>query len=466
MVLRAVALLLVLGFALVPAQALLAADGSAGDGVGRIVFTTGSVQVETDETTRTVSRGSRIHEGDRIVTGAGGNAQVRFSDGGMLGLRPESAARVHVYRPGGDDEAAVRIRLEVEHGTARSVTGEGGDRDRDGFRLNTPIAAVGVRGTDFTVRTDQQRTRVQVHTGGVGVSPFTAACSREGFGACAGDGARSLFARDADRRVLEVVRGADSARIVEQGRAVPEDEQLPSADDRESKGEDEDSESSSGSSGSSDDADEPPIDADADADAESSIDDPDEDRNASSAIAEAEREAERRERYEAVRDDITWGRWSRVAGEHDTVTEKRRDDQTVVSVNSVFGLLAPRWQRTPEIGLPDSGVVDFNVGSSEAVLLRGNETAPASVTNPELSVDFAKREFRTRLDVVSERLDGAARVEASGQVDPQGRMRADASESNAAVQGVVGPDGDQAGMLFERALNDEVTAAGAIDWFR
>ena len=33
----------------------------------------------------------------------------------------------------------------------RSITGQWGEAARDRFRLNTPIAAIGVRGTDFIV---------------------------------------------------------------------------------------------------------------------------------------------------------------------------------------------------------------------------------------------------------------------------------------------------------------------------
>jgi len=464
--------------ALSPFQGLFAA--ATGEGVGRVVFAIGPVHVETEGSERSITRGARVYEGDRITTGSGGNAQIRFEDGGFLGLRPESAVRIRAYRPGEEGTDEVRIRLEVDHGTVRSVTGAGGERDRDGFRLNTPVAAVGVRGTDFTVRADRQLTRVQVHAGGVGVSPFTANCRRDGLGACSGEASRTLFARDADQRVLEVVRGATRARIIEPESASGGEGERPQgkgdgaaaqADSTEGDESAADADSSTDtpetatSSASNDGKQETSSQAgvdEVDSEAGSTISDVDENRRASRTIDGAERRA----RFEAVRDDITWGRWSALANPGGSVTEQRREDQAVMAVNQVFGLLTPRWRRFPDIGLPDSGVVEFNVGSTEAVLLEGSETRPASVTNPELAVDFARRLFRTRLEVESGQLDGAVSVRAEGTVDSSGRMESRAADSNATVNGIVGPGGRQAGLLFERTLDGGTTAAGAIDWFR
>ena len=455
------------------------AAAPTGEGVGRIVFAIGPVSVETGDSVREIARGARVYEGDRVTTGRGGNAQIRFVDGGFLGLKPQSAVRIHVYRPGDDGAGEVRIRLDVDEGAVRSITGSGGERDADGFRLNTPVAAVGVRGTDFTVRANQQRTRVRVHAGGVRVSPYTAECMRGGLGACAGGAARTLFASAVNERVLEVVRGAGRARIISQESASSGSrkrvEEAPSGDaEGDSAGEQDaaagaDTAAGGGQSqdvGQPQDLDqangaglsEPGGNADSDADVESAISDVDGSRAAGATIEDA--------RFEAVRDDITWGRWSRVAGDAETVTDKRRDDQRPVALNRVFGLLAPRWPGAAGFDLPDSGVVAFEQGSADAVLLRGVETSAARVANPELSIDFARRLFRTSLDVQSQQLQTPAHVSATGSVDEAGRMRSDPGRSNATVNGVVGPEGRQAGMLFERRLDGGVIASGAIDWFR
>ena len=47
----------------------------------------------------------------------------------------------------------------------RSVTGQWGEASRDRFRLNTPIAAIGVKGTDFVVKVENGKTFASVLSG-------------------------------------------------------------------------------------------------------------------------------------------------------------------------------------------------------------------------------------------------------------------------------------------------------------
>ena len=49
---------------------------------------------------------------------------------------------------------------------------------RDRFRLNTPIAAIGVRGTDFVVSATQNSIMAVVNAGAIVVSPFSGAVRR------------------------------------------------------------------------------------------------------------------------------------------------------------------------------------------------------------------------------------------------------------------------------------------------
>ncbi len=73
---------------------------------------------------------------------------------------------------------------------------------RQNFRFNTPVAAIGVRGTDFTVFTDQQSSRVTFVSGGVIVSGFVGACGPAGAGPCEGGNSRELFAAQVGQLLL------------------------------------------------------------------------------------------------------------------------------------------------------------------------------------------------------------------------------------------------------------------------
>lgn len=159
---------------------------------GEVVFSVGNAQVLPRDLQ--LQRGLSLYEGDVIVTDAGAHVHVRFSDGALLSVRPNSRLTIERYRyqPGLLGENAVKFRLE--NGTARSITGKAGEESKHRFRLNTPVAAIGVRGTDFVVATDTASSSVAVNSGVIVVSPIGGGCSRDALGPCSGDLAKELSA--------------------------------------------------------------------------------------------------------------------------------------------------------------------------------------------------------------------------------------------------------------------------------
>lgn len=159
---------------------------------GEVVFSVGKATVLPRDAP--LQRGLSLYEGDVIVTEAGAHVHVRFADGALLSVRPNSRLSIerYSYRPGQPAENAVKFRLET--GTARSITGKAGEEAKDRFRLNTPVAAIGVRGTDFVVATDAASSAVAVNSGSIVVSPIGGVCAREGLGPCAGSLSRELTA--------------------------------------------------------------------------------------------------------------------------------------------------------------------------------------------------------------------------------------------------------------------------------
>ena len=89
-----------------------------------------------------------IRSGDRIRTGPDGSVQLKFTDGGLMSIQPGSDFRVESYAYG-----ATRQRgfFELLQGSVRAVSGGIGKRDRDDWRLRTPTATIGIRGTEFSV---------------------------------------------------------------------------------------------------------------------------------------------------------------------------------------------------------------------------------------------------------------------------------------------------------------------------
>lgn len=140
---------LLLLFALLCATQLKAAED---DAVARIVIVLGTVEaVAADGSVRALERGDPIYEGDTLRTGARARAQLRFTDGARMSLRPDSELAVDDYEfQEAAPPARARSALSLRRGGFRTATGRVADRNRSGYRVTTPFAVIGVRGTDWS----------------------------------------------------------------------------------------------------------------------------------------------------------------------------------------------------------------------------------------------------------------------------------------------------------------------------
>lgn len=166
-----------------------------------------------------VKKGDSVSVGALLETSADGHVYLKAIDGGFLVVRANSKAVIRAYDISNKQE--VRIKIELIEGTARSITGTAAQGDKAGFRFNTPVAAIGVRGTDFTVKTNALETLVAVSSGAVAVSPLSDTCLATGFGPCQGNLVVDLNATD--RGFLRVVKG-ETAPVL-----VPDPAEAPTA---------------------------------------------------------------------------------------------------------------------------------------------------------------------------------------------------------------------------------------------
>jgi len=203
---------------LVVSVALLAVTTLALAGeAGRLVFAAGSVHVAGQP----ASTSHTVMEGDTIVTGANGHAHLKTIDNGYLIVRPGSHARVVAYHVDSQKPANTRIKIELVQGVARSISGQAVQQSKENFRFNTPVAAIGVRGTDFTVYTDQTTSRVIVAAGGVVVSGFIDSCGPTGSGPCQGPNSRELFANQTGQ-LLQVLLGQPVPQLLRSTNLSPD----------------------------------------------------------------------------------------------------------------------------------------------------------------------------------------------------------------------------------------------------
>lgn len=170
----------------------VAAPNAPDQPVGNVILATGSAYADQVS----LSAGKPIYVGQTLSTTVGGHLHIRMIDGAFLSLRPSTSVKVALYTVDLETPANTQIRIDVQHGVVRSVTGKGGETNKSAFRVNTPVAAIGIRGTDFTVYTDAISSVVDIRKGGIEMTPFSDACSPYTLGVCGGGHSVTLLDRD------------------------------------------------------------------------------------------------------------------------------------------------------------------------------------------------------------------------------------------------------------------------------
>lgn len=138
------------GVAVLVAMLLACASwAQAKERIGTTVFARGAVSASVESDIRLIGHGTPIYERDVLTTGEGSFAIVELEDGTEMILRPNTVFRFDEYRT---DAGGESMRLNLFQGGMRTVTGEAVRRAPDAFELRTPVATLGVLGTDFSAR--------------------------------------------------------------------------------------------------------------------------------------------------------------------------------------------------------------------------------------------------------------------------------------------------------------------------
>ena len=153
--------------------------------IGTISLVLGRAFIESEGNNRErIRMGMMVRQADRVVTESNGHVHIRFIDEALVSVRPNSELEILAYVFNAEDPENSSIKFNLLEGTARAVSGNAAEAAKQRFRLNTPIAAIGVRGTDFVVTTTATLMTVLVNEGAVVVAPFSEECVAQGFGPC------------------------------------------------------------------------------------------------------------------------------------------------------------------------------------------------------------------------------------------------------------------------------------------
>lgn len=129
------------------AGVLFAADTQALTPSGKAVAVVQSTSASGPGGSRTLAAAKPVYSGDHIRTSSGGEAQIVFADNTRLVIGPNSSIVIdkYVYNPGA---SGAQVSMQLAKGAFRFISGRGSKRD---FRITTPSATLGIRGTAFDV---------------------------------------------------------------------------------------------------------------------------------------------------------------------------------------------------------------------------------------------------------------------------------------------------------------------------
>ena len=393
--------------------------------VGEVTFIIGKANIERPAGNAEPQKGGSVQEGDVIRTTDNGHVHIRFIDGARVSVRPNSVFRIHEFKYSPADPAASVVRLSLDAGEARSISGAAAQAAKERFRLNTPLVAIGVKGTDFVAQVSKDIIRVTVNQGAIVMAPFDNACKADTLGVCKTARAKELTAEmlgqalvyrlgttDPSFQNVSKPGQADNTKLLQLDRQLRDAAEKPLASDTEVK-------------------------------------------NPLNALGS---------------NSLIWGRWARDPIANDKLTvpflEAMRGNEVTVGDGYYFLFREPSNINV----LPTlTSKTEFGLKSSSAYYRNAaNEVVPATVSAGSLSIDFGAKTFATQLGLSAEGT-GIQSFSQSGTINSGtgiflGRSGPEANPTSS-LAGAISLDARQAGYLFKTQIG-RGTFLGATLWGR
>ena len=122
--------------------------------IGSVVELKGTAVIKRGKETITVINGSPVETNDKIET-KNGVVNIKFKDDTTVKVTENSTLIIDdfVYDP--KNAAGGKLGLKAAAGTVRYVSGNIAHNNPNSVKINTPTAAIAVRGTDFVMAVDE-----------------------------------------------------------------------------------------------------------------------------------------------------------------------------------------------------------------------------------------------------------------------------------------------------------------------
>lgn len=471
-----------------------AAAGQAKPSIGSVTLVIGSAYViNIKGQKRKLKRSDFIFEGDSVETNSGAHVHIKFIDDARISIRPESRLNIEAYHYDQEAPKNSEIRFYLHKGVLRSISGKATEAAHERYRMNTPIAALGVLGTDYMVRTDLKTTWAAVYSGAISLAPINDGCNHSGLGTCVN--ATKLTA-NMGSKYLEVNIGDTRSQLKSQVNKVQQYDQTDTQDQKSdveqdvNQGTESENESTLTSNEKLVDSPQNPVGAEdkgsnagqgvkqdtTDVGLGVDVDDKGLASNDNLVIlpddqiiaVPSEPDGQPVVIPPVLPSGLAWVRWPWQAGNSaDTVSELKSADneEKKITVGNFYAGLF----RAPNTLLklqPQAGVFNFTLQNSHVVFIQNGEqwqdATAGKLDKAELQIDFAKRQFNTQLQA-SHQQTGTVDLNVTGPVSNDGLFRG--GDVNGKVAGALTLDGKNAGLQFQKNL-DNGSLQGITEWQR
>jgi hypothetical protein len=120
--------------------------------VGQVKTSSGAVHIERQGQRVPAAVGQRVQPADVVVTGADGSVGITFLDGSLLSMGPDSTLAIDRFAFDSTTHQG-SFESSLRKGTLAVVSGKLAKQSPEAMKVKTPAAVLGVRGTEFLVRT-------------------------------------------------------------------------------------------------------------------------------------------------------------------------------------------------------------------------------------------------------------------------------------------------------------------------
>ncbi len=137
--------------------------------IGNVAAIKGTAKLSRDTMTLNIIAGMSIEVADKILTDKKSKIQVILKDDTIITIGQSTSFSFDEYLYDGSEKS--KVEMKISHGFFRSVTGHIGEVAPERFKVKTTSATIGIRGTDFSVKSDiQGNERITCYSGKIFIS--------------------------------------------------------------------------------------------------------------------------------------------------------------------------------------------------------------------------------------------------------------------------------------------------------